>query len=62
MKVGDLVKWKGKTHIVSKEYAYLFNLQEIGSDFPPSIMDKGLVKIYINRGDLQIISKSLNKS
>ena len=59
MKVGDLVKWKDKPHIVTKEYAHLYNLQEVGSDYPPSIMDKGLVKVYMKMGDLVIISKKL---
>tara|TARA_B100000427_G_C15348515_1_gene524346 strand:+ start:34 stop:216 length:183 start_codon:yes stop_codon:yes gene_type:complete len=57
VKVGDLVEWKDKTHIVTKEYAYLFNLQEVGSNYPPSIVDKALVKIYIKSGELKIISK-----
>jgi hypothetical protein len=59
MKVGDLVRWKDKPHIVTKEYTHLYNLQEVGSDWPPSIMDKGLAKVYIKRGDLVIISKKV---
>ena len=62
MKVGDLVYFKGKHLLVVKEYAHLWNLQEVGSDYPPSIIDKGLLKIYIETKELKIISKSLNKS
>jgi hypothetical protein len=62
MKVGDLVKWNDKLHIVTKEWTNLYNLQEVNSDYPPSIIDKGLIKIYTELGDLTIISKSLNKS
>ena len=57
MKVGDLVEWKNKVHIVTKEYTYLLNLQEVGSGYPPSILDKALVKTYIRKGELKIISK-----
>lgn len=59
MKVGDLVRWKDKLHLITKKYTHLYNLQEVGSDWPPSIMDKGLVKVYIKRGDLVIISKKV---
>ena len=62
MKVGDLIHFKGKYHLVIKEYTHLWNLQEVGSHYPPSIIDKGLLKIYIETKELKIISKSLNKS
>lgn len=62
MKVGDLVEWRNRVHIVTKERSYLYNLQEVGSDYPPSILDKALVKSYIKRGKLKIVSRNLNKS
>jgi hypothetical protein len=60
MKVGDLVRWGGKLYIVVRERISLYNLQEVGSD-RTSIIDKRLVKIIQQQGDLIIISKSLNK-
>ena len=61
MKVGDLVYFRDKYHLVVKENTYIWSLQEVGSNWPPSIMDKGSVKMYIESGQFRIISKSLNK-
>ena len=57
MKVGDLVRWGGKLYIVVRERISLYNLQEVSSD-RTSIIDKRLVKIIQQHGDLIIISKS----
>jgi len=57
VKVGDLVKWKGALHLVTRERHHLFNLQEFGSDYPPTILDKAIVPKYIKTGQLIIISK-----
>ena len=57
MKVGDLVLWRGKVHLVTKQRKHLYNLQECDTDFPPSIIDRGLVSFYLRRGKLKIISK-----
>jgi len=59
VKVGDLVKWRDKPHIVTKEYTHLYNLQEVGSAWPPSVIDKVLVKVYMKMGKLAIISKKV---
>jgi len=59
MKVGDLVRWNGKLHIVTKERTRVYSLQEVNSDYPPSILDKAFVRIYAELGDLIIISKSV---
>ena len=63
MKVGDLVRWGGKLYIVVRERISLYNLQEVSSDrtspnHPTIIIDKRLVKIIQQHGDLIIISKS----
>lgn len=62
MKVGDLVQFQNRYHLAIKSWQHIWSFQEIGSHFPPTIMDKEMVERYLRTGAMRIISKSLNKS
>ena len=59
MKVGDLAEFGASTILVcTKVRTYCLSLQEIGSPYPPHIMDHSHVGALIKKNKMRIISKA----
>ena len=60
MKVGDLIwcSFAECTYICVKIGSYYAHLEEIGSSYPPSIMDLSHIKALIKSNEIRIISKA----
>jgi hypothetical protein len=58
VKVGDLLMFEEKLHVVTKERVHVFSLQRIGCTWPPSIIGKMHIKDMEEYKTIRIISKA----